>query len=298
LLKAESIESQLKIELLSGHLPMGASGQMVLQQQHLVAQKVNERAANYLALYVNELPTQTIAVVVRLPWGEVKISAEIEALRQQVSAHNQSTLTCHASPTLQIIARPGAVATGSKDEQIARVDVLINLWPQHVLLCAAGWNVQSVAVGLDGVAVLSAIPEKDAKALLVQWLTVYAQAWAQPLPVTFKAGLAFVSEHMRLVRSAVALNAPKKPDPGLVPNLEPVSKPANTASFNANLVLALEKAQKEFSDDFSKSTDLARSLYVQRSFDNFDPLIEGLPQWAPLLYRELIQVATMEGGAA
>jgi hypothetical protein len=62
--------------------------------------------------------------------------------------------------------------------------------------------------------------------------------------------------------------------------------------------LALEKAHKEFSDDFSKSTDLARSLYVQRSFDNFDPLIEGLPQWAPLLYSKLIQVATMEGGAA
>jgi len=306
LLQADSIESQLKIELLSGHLPMGASGQIVLQQQHLAAQKVNERAANYLALYVNELPTQTISVVVCLPWGEVKISAEIEALRQQVSAHNQSAMACHAVPTLQIITRPGAVATGSKDEQTARVDVLIKLWPQHVLLCAAGWNVQSVAVGLDGVAVLSAIPEREAKALLVQWLTVYAQAWAQPLPVTFKAGLAFVSEHMRLARSVLALDAPKKPDPALVSNLvpnlkpasEPVSEPAIEESFNANLVLALEKAHKEFSDDFSKSTDLARSLYVQRSFDNFDPLIEGLPQWAPLLYSKLIQVATMEGGAA
>jgi hypothetical protein len=48
--------------------------------------------------------------------------------------------------------------------------------------------------------------------------------------------------------------------------------------------MALDKARKEFSMSFSESTDWARSLYVQRSFDNFDPLIEGLPNWAPLLY--------------
>jgi hypothetical protein len=39
-------------------------------------------------------------------------------------------------------------------------------------------------------------------------------------------------------------------------------------------------------------------LYVQRSFDSFDPLIEGLPNWAPLLYGDLIYAASIEGGAA
>jgi hypothetical protein len=62
--------------------------------------------------------------------------------------------------------------------------------------------------------------------------------------------------------------------------------------------MALDKARKEFSDGFSESTDWARSLYVQRSFDNFDPLIEGLPNWAPLLYGDLIHAASIEGGAS
>ena len=42
---------------------------------------------------------------------------------------------------------------------------------------------------------------------------------------------------------------------------------------------------------------MARSLYVQRSFDNFEPLRTGLPEWAKLLYEDLLNAATMEGGA-
>ena len=61
--------------------------------------------------------------------------------------------------------------------------------------------------------------------------------------------------------------------------------------------LALDKARKEFSDDFSENTDLARSLYVQRSFDHFDGLAKGLPIWAPLLYEDLIHAAVMESDA-
>ena len=59
--------------------------------------------------------------------------------------------------------------------------------------------------------------------------------------------------------------------------------------------MALDKARKEFSDSFSESTDFARSLYVQRSFDHFDLLLDGLPIWAPLLYDDLIHAASMEG---
>ena len=62
--------------------------------------------------------------------------------------------------------------------------------------------------------------------------------------------------------------------------------------------MALDKARKEFSDDFSDNTDFARSMYVQRSFDHFDALVNGLPIWAPLLYEDLIHAASMEGGEA
>jgi len=285
LLEAADLEAQLEVEKLSGRLPMGASGQMVLRQQCDAAQKVKERANAYLTQFAHELPTQTIEVKVAMPWGEVSVNAEIKALRQQHAPQDATAEAAQRLPTLQISLRPGAVATGSKEAQNPRADVLVNLWPNHVLLCAAGWSVTSVAVGLDGVAVLPAMSEQAAKDLLVQWCHVYTEAWQQPLPVTLKAGLTFVSEQLALASAETDGNSESKDE---------------TSSEDASaqgLQKALDKSRKEFDDDFSQSSDMARSLYVQRSFDNFDPLISGLPQWAPLLYRELIQVAIMEDGA-
>jgi exodeoxyribonuclease V gamma subunit len=285
LLEAADLEAQLEVEKLSGRLPMGASGQMVLRQQSDAAQKVKERANAYLTQFAHELPTQTIEVKVAMPWGEVSVNAEIKALRQQHAPQDATAEAAQRLPTLQISLRPGAVATGSKEAQNPRADVLVNLWPNHVLLCAAGWSVTSVAVGLDGVAVLPAMSEQAAKDLLVQWCHVYTEAWQQPLPVTLKAGLTFVSEQLALASAETDGNSESKDE-------------ASSEDASAQgLQKALDKSRKEFDDDFSQSSDMARSLYVQRSFDNFDPLISGLPQWAPLLYRELIQVAIMEDGA-
>jgi exodeoxyribonuclease V gamma subunit len=292
LLEAPNIDEQLEAEKLLGQLPMGAAGQMLLKQQYDAAQKVKERASAYWLQYAYELPTQTIAVDVAMPWGKVQVTAEVSALRQSLSPANHSIDLDHflqapqSPPTLQISTRPGAVATGHRDQQSARADILIQLWPQHVLLSAAGWNIQSVLVGLDGVTVLQPLSEQSAQKLLTQWLMVYAQAWTQPLPVTFKAGLAFVTEQISLQRASQ----------GGVNEGSAVT--SDVLSQDGITELALEKARKEFSDDFSESTDLARSLYVQRSFDHFDDIAEGLPIWAPLLYEGLIHAAAMEGDTA
>ena len=292
LLEAPNIDEQLEAEKLLGQLPMGAAGQMLLKQQYDAAQKVKERASAYWLQYAYELPTQSIAVDVAMPWGKVQVTAEVSALRQSLSPANHSIDLDHFAqaapnpPTLQISTRPGAVATGHRDQQSARADILIQLWPQHVLLSAAGWNIQSVLVGLDGVTVLQPLSEQSAQKLLTQWLMVYAQAWTQPLPVTFKAGLAFVTEQISLQRASQ----------GGVNEGSAVT--SDVLSQDGITELALEKARKEFSDDFSESTDLARSLYVQRSFDHFDAIAEGLPIWAPLLYEGLIHAAAMEGDAA
>jgi exonuclease V gamma subunit len=274
LLEAEDIELQLESEKLLGQLPMGASGQLVLKQQYDAALRVIDRADAYFEKYPQELPTQSVSVVIVMPWGDVRISAEILGLRQVLHSADQLPIDSEHVQTLQLTRRPGAVATGQKDQQSARADVLINLWPNHVLLSAAGWTVSSVAVGLDAVAVLPAMPPQAAQNLLSQWLAVYAQAWAKPLPTTLKAGLAFVSEQIRSAQSGKDVAA------------------------DQIIEMALDKARKEFSDGFSESTDWARSLYVQRSFDNFDPLIEGLPNWASLLYGDLIHAASIEGAAA
>ena len=274
LLEAEDIEQQVDAEKLLGQLPMGASGKLALKQQYDAALRVIDRAHIYLEKYPQELPIQSVAVVVAMPWGDVRISAEIAGLRHELNTPDMLSTDHGGAGTLQLTRRPGAVATGQKDQQSPRADVLINLWPNHVLLSAAGWAVRSVAIGLDAVAVLPAMSPQAAQKLLAQWLGVYAQAWAQPLPTTLKAGLAFVSEQIRNAQSGKELEAEQI------------------------IEMALDKARKEFSDGFSENTDLARSLYVQRSFDNFDPLIEGLPKWAPLLYDDLIHAASIEGGVS
>jgi exodeoxyribonuclease V gamma subunit len=269
LLEADDIAQQLEAETLMGLLPMGAAGQGVLKQQYEAALRVIDRAAPYAENYPTELATQSIVQVLSMPWGDVRISAEVSNLRQGDLGY------------LQITSRPGAVATGQKDQQTARADVLINLWPSHVLMCAAGYKLRSVAVGLDGVAVLPSLDAESAKQLLSQWLTVYRQAWAQPLPVTFKAGLAFVAEQAKQAQSNKEANADLHDEKVVAQSLEK----------------SLDKASKAFADNFSEDTDLARSLYVQRSFDHFDLLRHALPQWAPLLYEDLIRVACMEGEA-
>ena len=261
LLEAPDIDQQRDAETLMGYLPMGAAGQGVLNQQYAAAQRVKDRAADYLERYDTALPTQTIETTLSMPWGDVRVSAEIANLRQSDSG------------CLQMTTRPGAVATGQKDQQTARADVLVNLWPNHVLLCAAGWQTHSVAVGLDGVAVLPTLTADTAKQLLTKWLNVYSQAWSSPLPVTFKAGLAFVAEHSKLIQSDKKLDADQITE------------------------LALDKASKAFSDSFADDTDHGRSLYVQRSFENFEPLRTGLPEWAKLLYEDLHNAAAMEGAA-
>ena len=93
------------------------------------------------------------------------------------------------------------------------------------------------------------------------------------MPVTFKAGLAYVSEHLKLTQSD------NRTDPQII------------------IEQALDKASKAFSDSYAEDTDFAGSLYVQRSFDNFEPLCIDLPDWAAILYADLIQTATMEGGS-
>jgi exodeoxyribonuclease V gamma subunit len=269
LLEADDIAQQLEAETLMGLLPMGAAGQGVLKQQYEAALRVKDRAAPYVENYPNELATQSIGLVLSMPWGDVRMAAEIFNLRQGDLGY------------LQITSRPGAVATGQKDQQTARADVLINLWPSHALMCAAGYKLRSVAVGLDGVAVLPSLEAEKAKQLLSQWLTVYRQAWTQPLPVTFKAGLAYVAEQAKQAQSNKEANADLHDEKVVAQSLEK----------------SLDKASKAFADNFSEDTDLARSLYVQRSFDHFDCLRQALPQWAPLLYEDLIRVACMEGEA-
>jgi exodeoxyribonuclease V gamma subunit len=267
LLEADDIAQQLEAETLMGLLPMGAAGQGVLKQQYEAALRVKDRAAPYAENYPTEVATQSIEMVLSMPWGDVRISAEVANLRQGDLGY------------LQITSRPGAVATGQKDQQTARADVLVNLWPSHVLMCAAGYKLQSVAVGLDGVAVLPSLDVESAKKLLTQWLTVYRQAWLQPLPVTFKAGLAFVTEQAKQAQANKEANADLLDENTVAQSLEK----------------SLDKASKAFADNFAEDTDLARSLYVQRSFDHFDLLRHALPQLAPLLYEDLIKAACMEG---
>jgi exonuclease V gamma subunit len=130
---------------------------------------------------------------------------------------------------------------------------------------------------LDGVALLPSLVPEAAQKILQHWLSVYVEAWQSPLPVTVKAGLAYVIQQAKFQATDAS---------------------QNDVQQEAKNEAALEKASKAFSDSFSEDNDYSRSLYVQRSFESFDDILEGLPQWAPLLYASLVATATMEGASA
>jgi exodeoxyribonuclease V gamma subunit len=168
------------------------------------------------------------------------------------------------SPTcLQLEARPGVILEGGKTPS-PRGHVLMRLWLNHLAACASGLNLTSVLLGVDGEVQLQAIDAATAQAALNRLLRVYAQAWMQPLPVTCKAAWTYL---VTLQHNSAQERAGK---PGQDPH---------------------EEAQKTF-EGGQFGGERAESSYLQRAFENYDDLSDGLPFWAEELYGDLLAAVT------
>jgi exodeoxyribonuclease V gamma subunit len=160
---------------------------------------------------------------------------------------------------LQLDARPGAVLEGGKNPS-PRGHVLMRLWVNHLAACASGLNLTSVLLGVDGEVQLAPVESGQALVILNRLMRVYTQAWVQPLPVACKTAWTYLLTAQRNFAS------------------EPASKPGKDPH---------EEAQKTF-EGGQFGGERAESAYLQRAFESYDDVSDGLPHWAEELYGDLL----------
>jgi exodeoxyribonuclease V gamma subunit len=255
LLATDSEQAAVKLRA-SGQFPLAGFGDQLASVLANQAQQVRTRQEVWLQAHPAILPAQAIDLL--LDEGG-RLTGTLSGLRGTVaSGANLLGQSC-----LQLEARPGAVLEGGKTPT-PRGHVLMRLWVNHLAACASGLNLTSVLLGVDGEMKLAPMDSGQAQAILNRLLRVYAQAWAQPLPVACKTAWTYLVTQQR----NIALDAAGKP--GKDPH---------------------EEAQKTF-EEGQFGGERAESAYLQRAFESYDDLSDdpdgGLPHWAEELYGDLL----------
>ena len=73
--------------------------------------------------------------------------------------------------------------TMAKEALRARMHKLTRSWLQHLVLCASGWEGNSVVVGLDAMAGWASLAREQAHRQLQDLAALYQLAWDQPMPL-------------------------------------------------------------------------------------------------------------------
>jgi exodeoxyribonuclease V gamma subunit len=252
---SDTVQAAMKLRA-SGQLPLAGFGEQVASAlAHKVQQVRATQEAWYLA-HPDTLPAQAIDLQLD---NDVRLTGTLSGLRGAVT----SCPSLAGQACLQLEARPSAVLEGGRT-QGPRGHVLVRLWLNHLAASASGLNLTSVLIGVDGKVQLATMDSGQAQAVLNRLLRVYTQAWAQPLPVACKTAWTYL---VTVQRNSAQEAAGK---PGKDPH---------------------EEAQKTF-EGGQFGGERAESAYLQRAFESYDDLSEGLgdglPHWADELYGDLL----------
>jgi exodeoxyribonuclease V gamma subunit len=255
----DSAQAAIKLRA-GGQFPLAGFGEQVVSALAHKAQQVRSAQAVWLQAHPEALPAQAIDLLLE---GGARLTGTLSGLRGAASVGSvPSTPAC-----LQLEARPGAVLEGGKSPS-PRGHVLMRLWLNHLAACASGLNLTSVLLGVDGEVRLPVIDAATALVLLNRLVRVYAQAWMQPLPVACKTAWTYL---VTLQHNSAQEAAGK---PGKDPH---------------------EEAQKTF-EGGQFGGERAESSYLQRAFERYDDLSDGLggglPHWAEELYGDLLAAVT------
>jgi exodeoxyribonuclease V gamma subunit len=234
----------------SGQLPLAAFGERTAHTLMDIAAQVRARRDPWQEQYPLALDAQPVDLTFE---GGISLSGALEGL---LSQSGNAQAAC-----LQLQARPGAVFQGKQGAGPVRGHVLVKLWVAHLAGCASGLNLTSVLVGVDGEVVLPPMAEEAAHEVLARLLQAYREAWAAPLPVAVKTAWAYLQ--------AQAANAQLPPD-----------KPPKDPHVAARTAFDTQSGA-------GFPGEWAQSAYLQRAFDGYDDIAEGLPLWAQALYGDL-----------
>lgn len=247
----------------AGVLPLSGFGQVMEQQlkDEVIQLKTNAQT------WLDAIPYQSIdAPIIHIQWDDDKSVTGVLQSGQWFDRGNQHLLHLDYSPT--------SIFKGELDKQgttkACRIKAhqLVGLWVEHLSACASGLNTKSVLVGPDGCVSFPVIFKEDALQHIQLLHQHYQQAWDQPLPLACKAA----SEWMSFMSN---------------PHIED-----NKRSDYAN-----QHARSAFNDLLRKGRRLFgernSTPVLRRYFDNFEQLLEQLPQFAPLLYQALFDHVVM-----
>lgn len=237
----------------SGSLALAGFGQA--QQALLLQQRQTlwARLTPGLADWPHDMPAQSMDFTFTLASGDVQLHTEWQPQPQLWKTNPQR------NAWLQVDVRPGSVLQGKRksDSQRPRAETLTDVWLQHLVACASGTPTTSAQVGLDGWVQFNPISADAAQAQLHNLVEAYVLAWQQPLPVARKTACAY-------------LNAQRTQDPH-----------------------PMQAARSKFDGAHMQAGEFAESTALQRVFNSFDDLTDGLPDWAERLYGPMVDAAVL-----
>lgn len=229
------------------------SGQLALAgfgeaQQHLF-ENDREKLREQLDVLLPKWPKHLSVQSAHWQLGHTRLNAEWA--NGQTLWHTNGKAHDAGQQWLQVALRPGAVTEGKKESQVARIDTLSQLWLHHLAACASGTPTTSVQIGFDAAIELKPIDANQAQEHLQDLCDAYLEAWAQPLPVAAKTACAYL----------MGVHGDHKDPQG--------------------------KAQAAFEGGFGKRGEYQDSPALQRVFDNFEQIKDGLDTWPERLYEPM-----------
>jgi exodeoxyribonuclease V gamma subunit len=251
---SDTAQAAIKLRA-SGQFPLAGFGELTANALVEKVQQVRAKQEVWWQAHPDTLPAQAIDLQLD---NAMTLTGTLSGLR---TMSNDTHLP--GAPCLQLEARPGAVLEGGKTA-MPRGHVLMRLWVNHLAACASGLNMTSVLLGVDGEVQIAPIDLCQAQAILNRLLKVYAQAWAQPLPVACKTAWTYLVMQQRNRLQDAAGKSTKDPD---------------------------EEAQNTF-EGGQFGGERAESSYLQRAFDSYGDLGDNLPHWAEELYGDLLAAVT------
>jgi exodeoxyribonuclease V gamma subunit len=247
--QAEDAQQAIDQLRLSGQLAMAGFGEA---QQHLF-ENDREKLREQLDVLLPKWPHTLSVQSAHWQLGHTHLSAEWA--NGQTMWHTNGKAHDAGQQWLQVALRPGAVTEGKKENQVARIDTLSQLWLHHLAACASGTPTTSVQIGFDAAIELKPIKTEQAQEHLQDLCDAYLEAWAQPLPVAAKTACAFV----------MGVYGGSKD--------------------------AMGKAQAAFEGGFGKSSEYTGSPALQRVFTSFEDVEASLNHWATRLYEPMFKAA-------
>jgi exodeoxyribonuclease V gamma subunit len=247
--QAEDAQQAIDQLRLSGQLAMAGFGEA---QQHLF-ENDREKLREQLDVLLRKWPKHLSVQSAHWQLGQTRLSAEWA--NGQTMWHTNGKAHDAGQQWLQVALRPGAVTEGKKENQVARIDTLSQLWLHHLAACASGTPTTSIQIGFDAAIELKPIQAEQAQEHLHNLCNAYLEAWAQPLPVAAKTACAFV----------MGVYGGSKD--------------------------AMGKAQAAFEGGFGKSGEYTGSPALQRVFTSFEDVEDGLNHWATRLYEPMFKAA-------